>query len=263
MMHTRFHTALGRVHVPNMPSSQRLPARLGQVLGGALPTLCEAAAQGLPLGTLADVTTVWESQIHHHHQTAPEFPVAIFELLGLVRSMPFGADVLGAFLAVHWTDCALDPSELAEEGRVVKRALSLIPHGFYGELRFNEGRFGRLTLGLLAAIVQRGDVDLRALEVVVKCTPTDDGYPSIVCILASCFVHGHLPTAIEFVAGEESLCRLDCPCSDSPVLPTASGGLSMEAKEHASTLTASKGMVDLIFSRQGRRHESDPATTTL
>lgn len=226
MMYTRFHTALGRIHVPNMPSSHRLPARLTQVLGGALPTLCEAAVQGLSLDTLADVTTVWESQTHHHHQTAPEIPVAIFELLCLVRSMPFGTDALGAFLAVHWKHGALNSEELAHEGRVVERALSRIPQGFYGELRFNEGRFGSLMLGLLAAIVERGDVDLGEVAVFVKCTPTDNGYPSVVCILASCFVHGHLPAIIEFVADEESLCRLECSCDDSPVLST--GGRSME-----------------------------------
>lgn len=210
MNYTAFHQAIGRIPVASMPAGDRYLARFGQFCADALFAIGEAAAQGLPLSTQADVHAVLATDNSAAGQATAEVSDAICAFLNMVRGAPFGMNVLGAYWSVHGPDAGLDVGGIALEKAAATAVIAALPAGFTDVIDCQGGPCGRFALDVLRRIAERGDIDIGAMELEVRGTDGWEALLSGVAVIAACFVHDRLPAALEvFDEHGQALCRLE------------------------------------------------------
>lgn len=204
-MYLPLHRALSRIPVAKGTALDRQNERFTQFIGGATRILAEAAVESLPFTTKSDIRALWTRVKGKLPGTSPEVADAVHVFLDMVRSEPFGTDVLGLYWAAHGPDGGRDIARIVLEQVEALGVVDELPAGFSEGLDVDAGIFGRIALDVMRRIGERADLDLAAIWFVIQGGPDHRAVAATVALLAACLVHGCLPGQLVVLAEDDEL----------------------------------------------------------
>jgi hypothetical protein len=209
-MYPSLHKAIRLIPVSASAPNDRLNEQLIYFMAAATTILSEAALHDLPVATRGEVGAVWLRVRARLEGTSPKIVNAVHHYLGLVKTAPFGTDVLGIYWGAFGFEGKRQDAVAELEEASVQRHVATLQAGFSEGFDFAAGSFGRVALMMMRAVRDRGDLDLSRIGFLLRGDKLPDAMVAMVAVLAACLTHDCMPGYLELFDGEgDSVFRVD------------------------------------------------------